>query len=212
MLKGAIFDQDGILFDTEAIYQVCWRKVAREMGSEVLEGFTEKISGSTKEGTIKAIRDYVPGVDPYEYKERAVAMAHAMQDENLPLKPGVKEMLEFFKKRHMPMAVASSSRSVRVRKNLEKAGFIDYFDEIITGNDVENGKPAPDIFLLAAKRLGLKPEECYVFEDSYNGVRAGKRAGCYTIMIPDLIAPDSEMENTYSACYKDFFEVMENLK
>ena len=211
MLKGAIFDQDGILFDSEAIYQDCWRKAAIECGTEVLPGFTERISGSSGEESYRIISEYVPGVEPRSFKEKAIAMAHAVQDEYLPFKPGVPDILEFFKERGVPMVVASSSRKERVVKNLKKSGIYDYFDNVISGADIENGKPAPDIFLAAAESIGLDAKDCYVFEDSLNGVRAGYAAGCTTVMIPDLIAPTEEIMKKYSACCKDFFEVMDEI-
>lgn len=108
---------------------------------------------------------------------------------HVPVKAGVHEILDFFKKQGVHMAVASSSLKEQIEANLIKSGIRDYFTEIVSGTEVEHGKPAPDIFLYATKKIGYAPEECYVFEDSKNGVKAAHAAGCKTIMIPDLIEP-----------------------
>ena len=79
---------------------------------------------------------------------------------------------------------------------------------VVSGQQVEHGKPAPDIFILAADKIGCAPEECYVFEDSANGIRAGAAAGCYTIMIPDLIEPDAELRGLADAVYGSLNDVI----
>lgn len=92
------------------------------------------------------------------------------------------------------------------------AGIRGYFGEIVSGSEVKHGKPEPDIFLCAAGRIGCRPEECFVFEDSENGVRSGHAAGCVTIMIPDLVEPEAGI---CSYCFKicrDFKEVQKEIK
>ena len=89
----------------------------------------------------------------------------------------------------MSIAVASSSGRDRILSNLRATGLERFFDAVVSGQQVERGKPEPDIFLLAAKEIGCPPEDCYVFEDSLNGVRAGMAAGCTTVMVPDLVPP-----------------------
>ena len=109
------------------------------------------------------------------------------------------------------MAVASSSLKHQLDANLIKSGLIDYFDEVVSGTELKHGKPAPDIFLHAADMLGYKPEECYVFEDSANGIRAGHAAGCVTVMIPDLIAPTPEIESLCTKVCSDFYQVKDDI-
>lgn len=98
-----------------------------------------------------------------------------------------------------------------IENNLRVAGIEDYFTAVVSGSQVEHGKPAPDIFLYAAERLCLAPEDCYVFEDSFNGIRAGVAAGCFTIMIPDLFEPTDEIRQLVAGVYKNFEEVQQNL-
>ena len=93
-----------------------------------------------------------------------------------------------------------------VEHNLELAGIAQYFDVVVSGQEVVYGKPEPDIFLLAAERLGLSPMDCYVFEDGINGVKAGLAAGCTTIMIPDLTPPTEELKHACAGIYSSLLE------
>ena len=108
----------------------------------------------------------------------------------LPVKPGVRALLELLRERGIPVAVGSSNLREVIDAFLESAGLEDYFDIRVGGDMVEYTKPAPDIFLLAAKELGLPPERCLVLEDSTVGVEAAWRAGCIPAMVPDQIRPD----------------------
>ncbi len=99
-----------------------------------------------------------------------------------------------------------------IRKNLEKNGVAEYFNMFISGQEVRNGKPAPDIFLLAAERLGVPPEECYVFEDSRNGIEAGWRAGCRSVMVPDLVQPTDETRRMSFCICRDLDEAWERIR
>lgn len=109
----------------------------------------------------------------------------------------------------MPVAVASSSLPQQIEANLAKAGIDGFFAEIVSGTGVEHGKPAPDIFLLAAGRIGCRPEQCFVFEDSENGVKAGYAAGCATIMVPDLIAPTPQIRQYCASVCASLVEARE---
>lgn len=212
MKKGAIFDQDGLMFDTEMIYEKCWYAVAEELGFEVPDAFFTEICGSSGENMLNVIRRFIPQTDPKEYVRLVFARSHEMQDINLPEKKGLREILEFFRENGVRMAVASSTVRSRVEKNLRKSGIDGYFQTLVTGDEVSNGKPDPEIFLKAAEKLGLAPEECYVLEDSYNGIRAGHAAGCFSIMVPDRIAPDEEILGKCDLCCENLLEVMEKIR
>lgn len=110
----------------------------------------------------------------------------------LMIKPQIPEALQYLQEQGALCAVASSTNSDAVKHYLGRAGILQYFQEIVGGEMVEKSKPEPDIFLLACKRLGQKPEECVVLEDSENGVRAAKKAGCSVICVPDLKQPSEE--------------------
>lgn len=212
MKKGAIFDQDGLMFDTEAIFGLAWAEAAERLGVVIPEGFHAAVSGSSGEGMKRIIRDWIPGVDSGALMSLVLQISYGMQSRSLPEKPGLHEILGFFRSRGVKLAVASSSHRAPIERNLEKSGVRPYFEAVISGEELSRGKPDPEAFLTAAARLGLPPEDCYVFEDSFNGVRAGHAAGCCTIMIPDLIPPDEEIAKCYDACFPDLLTALEEIK
>lgn len=210
-MKGAIFDMDGLLLDTERIYQDGWRTLASEFVEEPNPVVPAACSGSAGDEIIQLLESYYPKVDAKRYLESVVEYYTRHVTEDLVMKPGVLELLEYFKSINFKMAVASSTFHSQIIKNLKTAGILSYFDIVISGLDVSNNKPAPDIFLEAARKLELAPEECYVFEDSVNGVKAGLCAGCKTIMIPDMQEP---LESFYKSCtgiYSSLTEALEAL-
>ena len=109
--------------------------------------------------------------------------------------------MSFFRERGVKLAVASSSARAMVEDNLRRAEILDCFDAVVSGQEVTRGKPAPDIFLLAAERIGCAPEDCYVFEDGVNGARAGVAAGCAAVMIPDLMEPTEDLRAGCAGIY-----------
>lgn len=206
--KGIIFDMDGILFDTERIYQETWAELADEHGVELDENFAAAVSGSNGEHLCKIIEAYYNVDDGAPVVADCMTRMRSKLEREVPLKTGVREILEYFKEKNLCIAVASSNSAPQIEHNLITGGIREYFSEIVSGDDVDHGKPFPDIFLLASERLGLEPAECIVFEDSKNGVKAGHAAGCYTIMIPDVVQPDEEILSICDKKYKDFFEVI----
>lgn len=111
------------------------------------------------------------------------------------MKAGVEELLKYLKETGYKIAIASSTRSALVKEQIEDAGLMKYFDVIVGGDQVKKSKPEPDIFLKAAELLVVKPENAYVIEDSYNGIRAAKSAHMRPIMVPDMVQPDEEMQD-----------------
>lgn len=197
--RGAIFDMDGVLFDTERLYQDTWQEIAKEQKVELGSGFVKDISGTNGSRMIQVVEKYYKVSDGSVIVEKCMSRMEEKLSVHVPVKEGVFEILQFLKEKGIRTAVASSTVQDRIEQNLQMTGIRDYFMEIVSGSEVENGKPAPDIFLCAAERLGCRPEECFVFEDSENGVRAGYAAGCATIMIPDLIEPG---DGVHSCCFR----------
>lgn len=194
MKTGAIFDMDGLLLDTERVYQENWMETARRFGQPPIPEFPTAVSGTTGEAQRRIIRRYYPDVDPLAFQQDCIARADSILDRQCaPEKPGAREILEFFRARGVRTAVASSSSRERILSNLRQRGLENLFDAVVSGQQVARGKPEPDIFLLAAEKIGYAPEDCYVFEDSLNGVRAGMAAGCLTVMVPDLIQPTGDL-------------------
>ncbi len=195
MLKGAIFDHDGLMFDTEKVWQANWKLVADEMNITLPEEFKKEICGSSGQHMLDVIQKYYHVEDGTSIRDRVRQGVFDDEAKHLDMKEGLLDILEMFKKHDVKMAVASSSQKEMIVRNLRNANVEDYFEVVVSGQEVEHGKPAPDIFLLAAERLGLDAKDCYVFEDAYNGVQAGVASKAKTIMIPDLVQPTEEIRN-----------------
>jgi HAD superfamily hydrolase (TIGR01509 family) len=208
-LKAAIFDMDGVLFDTEKLYQQTWRELADERGIQLEEGFLQTICGTSGERMKQIIEQYYHVADGTAVIEACKKRMREKLAVHVPLKEGAREILTEFKKRGMKIAIASSTVRELIESNLKISNLAQYFDQIVSGEDVEHGKPEPDIFLAAAKALEYSPEECYVFEDSENGVRAGHRAGCYVVMIPDLVQPTPETISCCSEIHTSLLKVLD---
>jgi HAD superfamily hydrolase (TIGR01509 family) len=135
-------------------------------------------------------------------------METLLQTQGVPEKSGMREILTFFREKGVKLALASSTGKKRILENLRSAGVQDDFDAVVSGQEVAKGKPKPDIFLLAAERIGCTPSDCYVFEDGINGVQAGIAAGCATVMIPDLIEPPKSLRPQCAAICGSLQEAM----
>lgn len=200
-VKGAIFDQDGLLFDTERVFEQAWLDTGKAFGLPMTLEIAHRMSGRGRRELVRVARDAFPGVDAEAFVERVHTLAADVQLATAPvLKPGVREILCACRARGVRTAVASSSMRRLVDHNLAAAGLTEFFDVIVTGRDVRNGKPAPDIFLLAARRLGLPPADCVVFEDALPGVEAALAAGCRPVMIPDRVPPPADLAERCRVC------------
>lgn len=212
MKKGAIFDHDGLMFDTEIIFHRAWTQAGEQLGMTVPAGFLTAVSGSCKEAQRRIIEEWIPGIDSQAFQALTYEISFGIQSRGVPEKPGLREILEYFRSQGVKMAVGSSSRRQPIEGNLQRGGVRSYFEAVVTEEDISQGKPDPEVFLTAARRLGLSPSDCYVFEDSFNGIRAGHAAGCRTIMIPDLRQPDEEIAEYYDACFPDLSAALEAIK
>ncbi|MCI8566337.1 MAG: HAD family phosphatase [Oscillibacter sp.] len=208
MKKGAIFDMDGLLFDTEKYYQESWVTLAGEFGVEHKPEFLKAVSGTSKESMFEVIRSFYPTIDVQEFVRRCLEMVEKRTQVSIDEKPGLHEILTFFRENGVRMAIGSSSTRAVIENNLRTAGITDYFDCIVSGQEIKRGKPDPEIFLLAAKGLGLSAEDCYVFEDAVNGIRAGAAAGCAAVMIPDLAEPTQEIYRISAGVYESLNQAL----
>ena len=211
MIKGAIFDMDGILFDTERVYFDVWKELAKEYNVELDKDFMRVISGTTGKHKCEIVARFYSVEDGSEIVATCSKRVKEKLAKHIDVKKGVYEILKRLKEMGLRTAVASSSALEQIEKNLRQTNTYEFFDVLVSGRQVPHGKPAPDVFLLAAEKIGCKPEECYVFEDSENGVRAGHASGAVTIMIPDLVEPCEEIRAICDKICEDFFEVMETV-
>ena len=214
MIDGVIFDMDGTMFDTERMWATFWEPALAALGLPYREGLAEAARGTAGVTTRNVVRQfYGPDCDA----EAIVDSLHRVADEvffsaPVPKKPGLDALLAWLKARHIPMAVASSSREAMIRHNLDVWGLTQDFTAIVSGQHVAHSKPDPEIFLLTAQKLGVEPSRCLVLEDSYNGVRAGAAGGFVTVMVPDLVPADDEMKWLYTMECASLEEVLEKLK
>ena len=194
-MKGVIFDMDGVIFDTERLYMRCCVEVGEELGLQNVEEVCKKCIGISSAGTdIIMTENFGEGFSAEEFKKSVGEhFVKYFKDGKHLIKTGVPEILEYLKANGFKVALASSTVKSAVERELESAGLIQYFDELVCGDMVSKSKPEPDIFLEAAKRINSTPDECIVIEDSLNGIRAAYSAGMKAIMVPDIIQPDDEM-------------------
>ena len=189
-----IFDMDGTLVDTERLGFKGWDLAAAELGADVPRALAESFVGHNEPAVLAMLTEALGDAD----LARRVFDLHwvkrrELAETELEAKPGAVDAVHELKREGYRLAVASSSSREMIELNLSRAGMLDAFDIITGGTEVENGKPAPDIFLLAAQKLGAEPARCAVVEDSPNGVRAGAAAGMTVYLVPDTIAPTPEI-------------------
>ena len=186
---AVVFDMDGTMIESERELLVCWRQATQELGLAIDDGVWLSMVGLHDRACVELLHRHLPADDV----ARLIATTHALYDAKvaagLPLKPDIEPLLQWLREKGVPRAVATSTQRPRALRKLEHAGLLDYFDVVVAGADVDHPKPAPDIYLLAANRLGVDPRACVAVEDSEPGVRAALAAGMTAIQIPDLVQP-----------------------
>lgn len=213
MKKGAIFDMDGTLFDSEKIYQSAWLATAKDFGKDRGEELVKEVSGSSEANCRKMIHEFYPDVDVDKFFKQVVATAvKVFENDGVEMMKGVTEILTYFNEHGVKMAIASSSSIEVISRNIERADIKKYFSAVVSGESVEHGKPAPDIFLKAAEKINVPASDCYVFEDSFNGIRGAYAAGCVPVMIPDTVQPTDEIKKLCAAIYPSLTDALNAIK
>lgn len=186
---AVVFDMDGTMIESERELLVCWREATAQLGLSIDDSVWLSMVGLHDRACVELLHRHLPPDDV----ARLIAITHALYDAKvaagLPLKPDIEPLLQWLKAIGVPRAVATSTQRPRALLKLEHTGLLGYFDTVVAGADVDHPKPAPDIYLLAARRLGVDPRLCVAVEDSEAGVRAALAAGMTAIQIPDLVQP-----------------------
>ena len=201
-IKAIIFDMDGVIFDTEMIYLKVWSDVFEKYGYKMTKEIYSLVLGTGRENVKKVFVSHFGSNLPIDdmYIEKDDNLAKEIE-KGVPLKLGVYEILEYLKENDFKIALATSAISKRAFKQLKQANIENFFNAVVCKDEVKKTKPNPDIFLKAADKLMVKPEQCIVIEDSSAGIEAAFNAGMIPIHVVDLKEAD---ENILSKSYKSF--------
>ena len=193
-IAAVVLDMDGLMLDTESIYKRAWQDAAAQCGYTLDDGFYLTLIGQPNPACETALLERYGGDFPIaEFRVRWSGLWRTdVETSGIPTKPGLAELLSFLGEHQVPTAVATSSDQDYTTFSLRAAGLEGRFNHIVTGDQVVNGKPAPDIYVESARRLGVAPERCVAIEDSDAGALAANAAGMITIMVPDLKTPSAE--------------------
>jgi HAD superfamily hydrolase (TIGR01509 family) len=186
VIKAAIFDMDGLLIDSERIIMQACITAAQQVGITYTRAEYVELIGRAGPDSTRIMIEQLNGVSNFNKVMQGLDALLAERNNTFPLKHGAIELLKHYQDNNIICSVASSSVTHHIRHRLSQVGVLDYFSHITSGQEVTRGKPNPDIYLLAVKKLGLKVEECIAFEDSENGARAAIAAGLKVVVVPDL--------------------------
>lgn len=216
MIEALLFDMDGLLFDTERINEETWQIAKKHFGLVSDDKFRDSIRGGDPMNARKVLSEEFGDDFPFEEVEkyRREQFIKIVYDRGIDLKKGAIELLEYAKNNNIKCALATSTFKSKLNHYFPnvKENVFDYFEVIIDGSMVAHSKPNPEIFLLAANKLNVLPENCLVLEDSINGIKAAKNGNIPSIMICDLMQPTDEIKNYYLKVCNDLSEVIDVLK
>ncbi len=207
-LRAVIFDKDGLLLDTETVVRTAMFKACAELGYIMEDGLHLSLIGHGRDGNDAILRAHYGADFPLaDYRERCRIHFEEICRDEVPEKPGARELLVYLKGKRIPVAVATATGRARSEDNLRRTGFAGFVDVLVTRDDVQFSKPHPEPFLTAAERLGVLPSECLALEDSHQGVRAAHAAGMATIMVPDMLKATPEIEALCAGVLDDLHAV-----
>lgn len=200
LIRGVLFDMDGVILDSEKLYARFWAEACASFGYPMTYQQALGMRSLNRDmGQAYLSSLFGPEIHYPSVRAKRIALMDAhVEVHGVEAKPGIFELLDFLHQRNIPCAVTTASPLDRIENHLGRLGLYEKFDHICTAYQVPHGKPAPDIYLLGAKTLGLPPENCLALEDSYTGILSAHRAGCMATIVPDLDQPG---ENILSIAY-----------
>ena len=190
--QAVVFDMDGLMVDTERVIKYTWDVTGERMGYKNFGDNILHTLGKNRDqrneyfrktyGENFPLQDFLDG-----YHQ---VYAQYEKEHGIPKKKGLMELLKTLRKMEIPMGVATSTHGEHAVPELERQGVLPYFQAVVTGDQVTKGKPDPEIYSLACRKLGADPQESLALEDSYSGIRSAAAAGMKVIMIPDLLTDE----------------------
>lgn len=206
--SAVIFDMDGLMLDTERVYRDVFNRAAADCAIEFPQWLHEKLLGRNSADTWTMLGEVWN--DPTllaKFQDRTRHHHHICFEQPPPIKKGLLELLGLIEAKKVPKVVATSTRRAYAIPRLEKCGLLNRFASVSTGDQVGRGKPAPDLFLLAASTIGVEPGKCVVLEDSEAGVTGAHAAGMTVCMVPDIKQPHDDVRKLAQGVYESLVEV-----
>jgi HAD superfamily hydrolase (TIGR01509 family) len=205
MFCGAVFDMDGLMFDSERLVYETWQMMMDEIGYDYSVEVFKNTIGLRRDKSEEFYKSkYGADFDYPKFKQRSHEIFfERVRRDGVPIKKGLFPLLDFLKESSFKIALATSTSAESAHEMLRLAGVYDYFDALVCGNDVKHSKPHPEVFLTAAQKLGLEPCSCIAFEDSINGIKSAYAAKMTTVMVPDFLQPTQEIKPMISCLCQD---------
>lgn len=213
MLELVVFDVDGLMLDTESVWKEAFDQAGNKygiqnMGSTLFPKLIGKSGRDEKEVLDRYLSSDIQELVIKEWER----IGYGMLEKEVPVKPGLNEILDFLDAYHIKKAVATTTRRELTEERLKRVGVYDRFDYVLCGDEVKNRKPDPEIYLSVLHKMNTKAENAIVLEDSSVGVEAAYRASIDCIQVPDLIAP-TEVQKEQTICIvKDLMEARDYIK
>lgn len=206
---AVIFDMDGLVLDTESTYSKAWQQAAQLIGVELEDSFWQSLSGLLHVDIERRILERCGADFDLDSFNRLSASCWRdnVSSDGIAVKPGLAELLAVIKQQLLPYGLATNSPTINALECLELAGIREVFSVIVTRDNVQRGKPAPDIFLAAADFLQVDIKQCLVLEDSPSGIAAAASSGAFSVYIPSTLPVDRQAAEQCNLIINDLAEL-----